>query len=140
MVKNVKSQKQQISTSIDDIKTLKVKICETITQIKAASSEIDNLLYNEAQKDKLAKDIYKEIDNMKQHYSSLISLIQQQNTLQNKIRETMNKSGDIKQKYQHVDASQLVKELDAIKEENKKLEDKLRSQQLLKSSILAPSH
>jgi regulator of replication initiation timing len=77
---------------------------------------------------------------MKQHYSSLISLIQQQNTLQNKIRETTNKSGDIKQKYQHVDASQLIKELDAIKEENKKLEEKLRGQQLLRSSILAPSH
>jgi len=87
----------------------------------------------------VSKDIYKEIDKMKEHYSALITLIQMQNTIKSKSIETSNKSAEIKLKYKGVDAGSLVKELDSIKEDNKRMEEKLKELQLLRASQLVSS-
>ena len=49
--------------------------------IKTIDSELEEIVFKDAQKDKVAKDIYKEIMSLKGDFDVLISSVQEKNKL-----------------------------------------------------------
>jgi len=45
----------------------------TMRQIKTVDTEVEDLVFKDAQKDKVAKDIYKEIQSLKSDFDTLIT-------------------------------------------------------------------
>ena len=58
-VNSVKGQKKNIDSSINDIRELKESINRTIDIIQRQDNELEDLLFKDAKKDKIAKEIYK---------------------------------------------------------------------------------
>lgn len=63
--------------------------------------EVEEYIFNEAKKDKLAKEIYKEIDTLKKNFDTLTTNIQEQNKLKASIREIETKCEDYRIKYKN---------------------------------------
>ena len=63
--------------------------------------EVEEYIFNEAKKDKLAKEIYKEIDTLKKNFDTLTTNIQEQNKLKASIREIETKGEDFRIKYKN---------------------------------------
>ena len=49
--------------------------------IKQLDAQVEDFIFNEAKKDKVAKDIYKEINSLKEDFDMLITNIQEQNKM-----------------------------------------------------------
>jgi hypothetical protein len=47
----------------------------TMRQIKTVDTEVEDLVFKDAQKDKVAKDIYKEIQSLKSDFDTLITSV-----------------------------------------------------------------
>ena len=58
-------------------------------------------MFNEAKKDKVAKEIYKEIQQLKDDFDTLITGLQEKNKIQAAIREVETKAEDIRIKYKN---------------------------------------
>jgi len=51
--------------------------------VRKVDAELDDLVFKDAQKDKLAKDIYTEIVNLKKDFEVMIDSVQERNKLKN---------------------------------------------------------
>ena len=80
-------------------------------------------MFNEAKKDKVAKEIYKEIQQLKDDFDKLITGLQEKNKIQASIREVETKADDIRIKYKNgQEISRLKDDVNGIKSENAQLE------------------
>jgi hypothetical protein len=50
-------------------------------------AELDDIVFKDAQKDKLVKDIYQEIVNLKRDFETMIDSVQEKNKLRNQVNE-----------------------------------------------------
>eukprot|EP01022_Parablepharisma_sp_SALTPOND_P018229 TRINITY_DN2969_c0_g1_i1.p1 TRINITY_DN2969_c0_g1~~TRINITY_DN2969_c0_g1_i1.p1 ORF type:complete len:701 (-),score=113.81 TRINITY_DN2969_c0_g1_i1:1261-3363(-) len=136
-INNVKGEKSQIDSTITDIKDLKEVISKTIESIHEAENEVEEvvfkvkyrkeyIIYQDAQKDKLAKNIYEKLMVLRDAYGGIISLIQQQNVYRTTILDIENKVYDIRQKLSNSDVTKLLADLNEVKADNDKLLAKLK--------------
>ena len=61
IIQKLKSQKEEIQTILKDITKIQSDTEKLVDQIKKIDAEVEEFIFNEAKKDKVAKDIYKEI-------------------------------------------------------------------------------
>ncbi len=74
-----------------------------IGQIKKIDVDVEEYIFNEAKKDKVATSVYKEIMRLKENFDKLITNIQEQNKLKNNIREVETKLEDFRIKYKNME-------------------------------------
>ena len=67
--------------------------------IKNLDVHVEEFIFNEAKKDKVATSIYKEIVRLTENFDKLITNIQESNKLRNNIREIDTKLEDFRIKY-----------------------------------------
>ena len=87
---------------------------------------MEEYIFNEAKKDKVATGIYKEIVRLKENFDKLVVNIQEQNKLKNGIREVETKLEDFRIKYKNMEEiNKLENDLNAIRAENMNLKRQL---------------
>ena len=90
--------------------------------IKKLDNDVEDYIFNEAKKDKVATSIYKEIMRLKENFDKLITNIQEQNKLKNSIREVETKLEDFRIKYKNMEEiNKLEADLNGIRQENMQL-------------------
>ena len=90
--------------------------------IKKIDSEVEDYIFNEAKKDKVATSLYKEIMRLKEDFDKLITNIQEQNKIKNNVREVETKLEDFRIKYKNMEEiNKLEADLNGIKQENMNL-------------------
>ncbi|CDW88196.1 UNKNOWN [Stylonychia lemnae] len=126
IIANVKAQKVEIKTILDEIKDIQSETEKVMTQIKKIDTEVEDFIFNEAKKDKTATNIYKEIMRLKENFDKLITNIQEQNKLKNGIREVETKLEDFRIKYKNMEEiNKLEADLNSIRKENMDLKRQL---------------
>jgi chromosome segregation ATPase len=123
IIANLKAQKVEIKNILGEITDIQKDTDALIEQIKKLDVEVEDYIFNEAKKDKIAKEIYKEITQLKDDFDKLTTNIQEQNKLKSTIREIETKSEDFRIKYKNgVEIQKLVEDLNGIKGENAALQ------------------
>lgn len=90
--------------------------------IKKIDNDVEEFIFNEAKKDKVAASIYKEVVHLKENFDKLVVNIQEQNKIKNGIREVETKLEDFRIKYKNMEEiNKLEQDLNAIKQENMNL-------------------
>ena len=80
-----------------------------------------------AKKDKVAKELYKEVDTLKENFDVLITNVQEQSKLKSNMKEVETKTDDFRIKYKNgVEIEKLISDLAEIKQENQYLSDKAK--------------
>ena len=87
IIANLKAQKIEIKNILGKITDIQKDTDALIEQIKKLDVEVEDYIFNEAKKDKIAKEIYKEITKLKDDFDKLTTNIQEQNKLKSTIRE-----------------------------------------------------
>ena len=73
IIGNLKSQNVEIRSILGEISEIQKVTENTMRQIKTVDTEVEDLVFKDAQKDKVAKDIYKEIQSLKSDFDTLIT-------------------------------------------------------------------
>lgn len=132
IIANLKAQKVEIKNILGEITDIQKDTDALIEQIKKLDVEVEDYIFNEAKKDKIAKEIYKEITQLKDDFDKLTTNIQEQNKLKSTIREIETKSEDFRIKYKNgVEIQKLVEDLNGIKGENAALQADLQKKGLM---------
>lgn len=119
MIARLKGQNAEIKTNLDEIKTIHVQTATEVQRIRKVDADLEEIVFKDAQKDKIAKDIYKEIQQLKGDYDKLITSVQEKTTVQTTIREVRNKIDDFRIKYKNLsEINKLKDELSAVQLEN----------------------
>lgn len=61
IIGNLKQQKAEIKTILEEIKGIRTDTEGLVGQVKKLDVEVEEHIFNEAKKDKVAKEIYKEV-------------------------------------------------------------------------------
>lgn len=77
IIGNLKQQKVEIKTILEEIKGIQKDTEVLVTEIKKIDVEVEDYIFNEAKKDKVAKEIYKEIQTLKEDFDKLTTNIQE---------------------------------------------------------------
>ena len=94
--------------------------------IKKIDEEVEERVFKDTAKDKIAKDIYKEIQTLKQNFDVLITGVQEENKLRTQIRDIETKMGDFRIKYKNMtEITKLKTELEQVLADNQVLAAKL---------------
>jgi uncharacterized protein (DUF111 family) len=90
--------------------------------IKQVDADLEDVVFKDAQKDKLAKDIYKEIMSLKADFDTLIGSVQEKNKLKTQMNDLNVKMEDFRIKYKNMtEINKLKQELQDVQAENAKL-------------------
>ena len=96
------------------------------TEIKKIDEEVEDRVFKDAAKDKVAKEIYKEIIDLKKNFDTLITNVQEENKLRTQIRDIETKMGDFRIKYKNMtEINKLKAELEQVLADNQVLAAKL---------------
>ena len=126
IIVNLKSQKTEIKGILDEIRGIQGDTEKVVLGIKKLDNEVEEFIFNEAKKDKVASGIYKEIISLKEKFDKLVVNIQETNKLKNGIREVETKLEDFRIKYKNMEEiNKLENDLNAIKAENMNLRRQL---------------
>ena len=116
IIQNLKQQKVEIHNILKEITEIQTSTEAVMGEIKALDVQVEDFIFNEAKKDKVAKEIYKEIVQLKEDFDKLITNIQEQNKLRTQIRDIETKSDDFRIKYKNgAEIQKLVDDLNGIK-------------------------
>ncbi len=97
-----------------------------VASIKRIDADVEDFIFNEAKKDKVAMSIYKEIIRLKENFDKLVVSVQEQNKVKNGIREVETKLEDFRIKYKNMEEiNKLENDLNAIRAENMNLKRQL---------------
>ncbi len=90
-----------------------------VAGIKRIDNDVEEFIFNEAKKDKVAMSIYKEIIRLKENFDKLVVSVQEQNKVKNGIREVETKLEDFRIKYKNSEEiNKLEHDLNSIRQEN----------------------
>lgn len=119
IIVNLKMQKTEIKGILDEIREIQGDTEKVVLGIKKIDNDVEDFIFNEAKKDKVATGIYKEIVSLKEKFDKLVVNIQEQNKLKNSIREIDTKLEDFRIKYKNnEEINKLENDLNSIKQEN----------------------
>ena len=68
IILQLKNQKQEIKQILGEIKDIQGATDKVVLEIKELDSKVEDYIYGEAKKDKIAKEIYKEIVQLKEDF------------------------------------------------------------------------
>jgi DNA repair exonuclease SbcCD ATPase subunit len=71
IIAKLKNQKQEIRGILDDIVSIQKETDQLVGKISKLDTEVEDYIFNEAKKDKVAKEIYKEIVQLKEDFDKL---------------------------------------------------------------------
>ena len=126
IIKGLKTQNGSIKSILVDIKEIQDSTTDQMKMIRAVDAEVEELVFRDAQKDKVAKDIYKEIQTLKGDYDTLITGVQEKNRLKSQMKEIENKIEDFRIKYKGMqEVNRLKLELEQVTFENSQLQQML---------------
>ena len=77
IIGNLKQQKVEIKNILEEIKGIQKDTEVLVTEIKKLDVEVEEHIFNEAKKDKVAKEIYKEVQTLKEDFDKLTTNIQE---------------------------------------------------------------
>jgi hypothetical protein len=119
IIVNLKMQKTEIKGILDEIRDIQGDTEKVVLGIKKIDNDVEEYIFNEAKKDKVATGIYKEIVTLKEKFDKLVVNIQEQNKMKNGIREVETKLEDFRIKYKNnEEINKLEADLNAIRNEN----------------------
>ncbi len=81
IIKKVKSQNSSIKEIIDEVKGLQASTINVTGEIKSIDVEVEERVFKDTAKDKVAKEIYMEIQALKSNFDKLITGVQEENKL-----------------------------------------------------------
>ena len=96
-------QKSEIKNILDEIREIQRDTEAVLKGIQKLDGEIEEFIFNEAKKDKVAAGIYKEIVGLKEKFDKLVVNIQETNKMKNGIREVESKLEDFRIKYKNME-------------------------------------
>lgn len=112
IIGNLKSQKEEIKKILVEIKDIQDSTESLMADLKKIDAQVEDFIFNEAKKDKVAKEIYKDIVSLKEDFDQLITNIQEQNKMKTNIREIETKCEDFRIKYKNgAEIQKLVNDL-----------------------------
>jgi hypothetical protein len=104
---------------LEEIREIQRDTEGVVASIKRIDADVEDFIFNEAKKDKVAMSIYKEIIRLKENFDKLVVSVQEQNKVKNGIREVETKLEDFRIKYKNMEEiNKLENDLNAIKQEN----------------------
>lgn len=119
IIKNVKNQNQSIKEIIEEVKELKQGTINVTSEIKKIDEEVEERVFKDTAKDKIAKEIYKEIQTLKANFDQLITGVQEENKLRTQIRDIETKILDFRIKYKNMtEINKLKMELEQVLADN----------------------
>lgn len=126
IIGNLKAQKTEIKGILEEIREIQRDTEGVVASIKRIDADVEDFIFNEAKKDKVAMSIYKEIIRLKENFDKLVVSVQEQNKVKNGIREVETKLEDFRIKYKNMEEiNKLENDLNAIKQENLNLRRQL---------------
>lgn len=75
IIGGLKGQNGEIKQIIQEVNGIQQETTRIMQGIKTVDAELEDIVFKDAQKDKLAKDIYKEIMSLKSDFDTLISSV-----------------------------------------------------------------
>ena len=116
----------EIKGILEEIREIQRDTENAVLGIKKLDNEVEDFIFNEAKKDKVAASIYKEVMTLKEKFDKLVVNIQEQNKLKNGIREIETKLEDFRIKYKNMEEiNKLENDLNSIRQENMNLKRQL---------------
>jgi len=92
-------------------------------KLKKIDIDVEDLVYTDAVKDKVSKEVYTEIQNLKGKFDTMISNEQELNKLKTQSRDVQGKSDDFRIKYKNLtEIEKLKADLLGVLNENAALE------------------
>ena len=108
------------------MKALQSATISVTGEIKQIDVEVEERVFKDTAKDKIAKEIYVEIQALKSNFDKLITGVQEENKLRTQIRDIETKMGDFRIKYKNmVEINKLKVELEQVLADNSLLAAKL---------------
>jgi hypothetical protein len=101
---------------LEEVRDIQRDTESVVKSIQKLDSDIEEFIFNEAKKDKVAAGIYKEIVSLKEKFDKLVVNIQETNRMKNGVREVESKLEDFRIKYKNMEEiNKLENDLNAIK-------------------------
>lgn len=120
---SLKSQNVEIKSILTEIADIQEETTKVMKGIKTIDAELEDVVFKDAQKDKVAKDIYKEIMSLKSDFDTLISSVQEKNKLKTQMNDVNLKMEDFRIKYKNMsEINKLKVELQGVLDANAKLQ------------------
>ncbi len=102
IISSLKMQNGEIKQIIGEVSEIQTATQSTMKQIKVVDSEVEDLVFKDAQKEKVSKDIYAEIQNLKRDFDTLITSVQEKNKLRTQTKDVETKMDDFRIKYKNM--------------------------------------
>ena len=126
IIGGLKHQNGEIKSIIGEISEIQASTSKIMQGIKVVDSELEDIVFKDAQKDTVAKGIYKEIISLKTDFDTLISGVQDKNKLKSQMTDIQQKMEDFRIKYKNMtEINKLKAELQGVLNENAGLQQKL---------------
>ena len=87
IIGSLKMQNQDIKAIIQDVNQIQDQTQAIMQSIKSIDRDLEEVVFKDAQKDKVSKDIYKEIIGLKNDFDVLISSVQEKNKLKSQMND-----------------------------------------------------
>ena len=102
IISSLKMQNGEIKQIIGEVSEIQTATQSTMKQIKVVDSEVEDLVFKDAQKEKVSKEIYAEIQNLKRDFDTLITSVQEKNKLRTQTKDVETKMDDFRIKYKNM--------------------------------------
>jgi len=126
IVKNVKKQKVEIDKVLLDTRTLQKEINSITDTLNRTFGVTDELIYQDAKKDAIAKELYKQVVGMNENFKKLAKLVEETGGTRNQNLNMEAKVEQLEERTNQLNFKRIENDLTEIKAENKALTDKLR--------------
>lgn len=109
-----------------DIKELQGKTGHLVHAVKMLDEQLEDLVFQQAKKETVSKNIYKDLQSFKQAFDVLVTALQQQVNVKNSLREVEKKTMDMRIKFKELNVESLENDIRNVRKENEALERKVK--------------
>lgn len=125
IIGQLKTQEKQIAGTVSDIKEIQGKTGHLVHAVKMLDEQLEDLVFHEAKKQTVSKNIYKDLQAFKQAFDVLVTALQQQVNVRNQLREVEKKTMDMRLKFKELNMESLENDIRNVRKENDVLERKI---------------
>eukprot|EP01080_Neovahlkampfia_damariscottae_P002296 gene2296-2469_t len=125
--KNVDKQKLEINKILLDNHLISNESNELSKKLIETFQKVEEVIYQEAQKEEYAKTLYQNIVQMREGFSSLIKLVRDGGEMNNEIRDLETSMDHLNSRNDSLNLERLVFDLNSMKKENQSLMNQLKS-------------
>ena len=125
--KNVDKQKLEINKILLDNHLISSEANELSIKLIETFQKVEEVIYQEAQKEEYAKTLYQNVVQMREGFSSLIKLVKEGGEMNNEIRDLESSMDHLNTRNDSLNLERLIFDLNAMKKENQSLMNQLKS-------------